>query len=390
MLEDTLKKVLAFLLRFIESPKWKGRIRSFGDRLLRIVGAMTVLSAIATLVATGSDFFTRTVPAIVSNVSRTVLTGSLFLPRLAEHVARESLGYTDICIGDTKVVDLDQDGRASDLIIPISSKEDLEGGRGCGRDDDDTKSVFVVLKETRWSGIWPDYALLHAFYGGGIPTYAETMGSYVLFITAARVNPGYHVFAYANGTLLAFGQYRSQNDAPPNMQVGNRLFLKTVEGFRSFEITALGEARTALMPVRDLVRRNNTVVLIEDEAVLWDHAKADIEKIRADGATFDDSIGDYRPASNSTAECRDLAVFRNGDAISLKGGNAICRGEMDVRPFSQIISSVECDFVGFRTSPQFPWGNVPDPSQAEHLIRCRPAGIDSDPSYEILVRVSAE
>src|SRR5262249_37671519 len=123
----------------------------------------------------------------------------------------------------------------------------------------------------------PKYALLHTF-SLGIPTYFDTMGPFLVATTAARVNPGYHIYAYSKGTLHMFGSFRSSADEAPNLQLGDQLFMKTWDHFRSFEITLSGEAYARLMTAGDIVSRNNTAIIIEDESRMSDEAKAEMKK----------------------------------------------------------------------------------------------------------------
>ena len=80
MLLETLKKIRLILLDRIHNQHWRQQIQTFGDRLIKFVGVTTLLSAIVTLVISGSELVTKTIPGILANVSRSVMLGGTLRP----------------------------------------------------------------------------------------------------------------------------------------------------------------------------------------------------------------------------------------------------------------------------------------------------------------------
>ena len=91
-LEDLLAKFREFLLEHIRNANWRGRINRFGDRLLKMIGMVTLISGIVAFAATGAEFFTKTIPNISAFASRTFLLAGTFRSILAEHIVRADLG----------------------------------------------------------------------------------------------------------------------------------------------------------------------------------------------------------------------------------------------------------------------------------------------------------
>lgn len=388
MLEDTLKKISALLLPRIRNRRWRGYLARFGDRLIRIVGVVTLASAVISLGLAGSEFVTRTIPNIFAAASRTVLLAGTLRPLLLDRIIRDDLGYRGQCVAGDQVVDLDRDGWASDLIVTIHPKETIDNRLACPKQFHGGSAVHLILKEVQWSGWRPKYALLHAF-SVGIPTHFYTTGPFVIGVTAARVNPGYHIYAYHNGALLAFGSYRSSADEAPQLQVGGRLFMKTYDEFMSFEITPAGEARSQRMTAHDIVARNNTAVIIEDESRLSDEAKAAIEKIRAGQSQGWLPVGNYDRPAGADPKC-DFTVFQNAYPIDFKpasDGSSTCTAELNVDLTTQIAVNMPCSFRGFTQSPQFPWGWIFDEREKDHFVSC-PEREDDDESYSYVIRVT--
>jgi len=111
----------------------------------------------------GSAFFTTTIPNIFAASSRAVLLTQTFRPLLFEIALREDLGFVDQCIAEDMVVDLDTDGRASDLIVTLYPVQQIEKGEKCVDQADRSGAVHLVLKEIPWHGWRPKYALLFTF-----------------------------------------------------------------------------------------------------------------------------------------------------------------------------------------------------------------------------------
>jgi hypothetical protein len=388
MVEDTLQKVRAFLLRNVRNHRLRTYIGRFGDRVIRLVGVVTVVSAIVTFALAGSEFFTKTVPKIFAATSRTILLAGTLRPILIDYILRDDLGYQGQCLVKDLVIDLDRDGWASDLIIGISPKEEgADKSLTCSHDDFPRADYALILKELPWSGWRPKYTLLHTF-SSGIPTDFEVMGPFVVITTAAQHYPGYHIFAYGSGTLYALGSYRIAWDEAPNLQVGGRLFIKTTDGYRSFEITPLGQAGTQLMTARDVVARNNAALIIEDGSRMSEDAKTEITKPRDNIGWV--TFGDYAESTGSDSACKELSVFKNGDPLDFKQPSTErpCTAEVKVDLITQIsFTNISCSFSGFTQSPQFPWGWLYDATKSEHEIRCPE---DDRDSYDYVITVKLE
>ena len=407
MLLETLKKIRLILLDRIHNQHWRQQIQTFGDRLIKFVGVTTLLSAIVTLVISGSELVTKTIPGILANVSRSVMLGGTLRPWLLDSLVRNDLGYHDLCIGESKVVDLDEDGRTTDLIVSLYAQHKVDGKPSCAHKadaDEPDYPIFAILKEVRWDGLWPEYTLLHAIRLEIPEARVEVDGRYIVGITSVDAYSAYHVYAYANGALHRLGSFNREIGAATKLQMRSRLFLKTEEGLRSFEIKSDGKAQTHLMTPKDIVTRNNTSIIVEDEANFSDEVKNEVAKIRAREGDVDiDSlptaftpdahlVGDYLVSEETISLCTQHSVFQNGWAIPFKSINpqtSKCVGEIQVKPTTQIVlSNVRCALDGFRESPQFPWGWIADTSKTDHTIRCPHRGNEKNEyRYELKVTV---
>jgi hypothetical protein len=388
MMADNLKKTRDFLLRRIRGKRWRGYILWFSNHLTRIVGLVTIVSAVATFVATGFDFFAVTTPKLFAATSRTLLLAGTLRPLLLGYVMHNDLKYVDQCVARNLVVDLDNDGWASDLIVTIYPKQQVGEALACSGEFEEVSAIHLILKEVPWTGWRPRYSLLHAF-SMGIPTSFHTIGPFVVASTAARINPGYHIFAYSNGALQSFGSFRSMADEEPKLQLGRHLFMRTFNEFMHFELLLSGEPHAEVMTGFDIVRRNNTAIIVEDQRRWSDEAKAAVGRSRAPTSWVD--FGDYSPALISDPGCSDYPVYQNGRPLEFKksaSDKAFCAVELEVDPLNQIASNLACSFKGFVQSPQFPWGWLVDRNAPEHIVRCPDDDDDQEKAdYEIKIVV---
>ncbi|KYK44771.1 hypothetical protein A1D31_35935 [Bradyrhizobium liaoningense] len=323
-----------------------------------------------TLAVTGFEFFTVTTPKLFASTSRYVMLAGTFRPLLVRNVLEKDLGYLDQCIANDRVVDLDSDGWSSDLIVTIYAKQKVGGRIVCSEEFDETSAIHLILKEVPWTGWRPRYSLLHAF-AMGIPTTIDTLGPFVIATTAARVNPGYHIFAYSNAALQSFGSFRSLADEEPKLQMGRHLFMRTIDEFVRFEILPSGEARTEVMTGIDIVTRNNTAIIVEDKRRWSDQVRDAAGSPRPPTNWVD--FGDYQSPSGSDPECSEYAVYQNGYPLTFKksvNGKALCSAELQVAPVNQVVINLVCSYEGVIQSPQFPWGWLIDQKKPKHVVRC--------------------
>ncbi|PIT02843.1 hypothetical protein TSA1_20360 [Bradyrhizobium nitroreducens] len=337
--------------------------------MVAAAGIATIVSALATFAITGSEFFGTTLPKVFSGTSSAILLSGTLRPWLIDRVLVRDLSIVGQCVAWHNIIDLDGDGQASDLALTVFPRRSLQG-KDCSEFRQDPEAVHLVLKETQWKGWRPRYALLQTF-APGIPSIFVTAGPFLLISTAARINPAYHIFAYSNGALLSFGSFRSIADEPAYLQLGRRLYMKTYNEFRGFEVTSTGEAKSTVLSAFDILARNNTALVIEADARIADGAKEANSKAGASGWL---PFGSYSSPEGGQAACSEIVVYKNGEALTFASNQANpgkCVAAITAaNETAQIVANVQCDFEGFTQSRQFPWGWIIDATKPRHFVRC--------------------
>ncbi len=394
MKQEDIEKITKYVLRFVPARSY----RRFIWRTVKLVGkwvaVLAVLSAVLSFALDGTEFIRKKIPQATAIVSKWVLLSEAFRPRLAKHVLENDLAYSNFCIISNQLLDLDNDGDSTDLLIEFNFPDPKSG---CTDRQSAYPAVWVVLKEVAWRDIWPRYTLLRAISleKAGLPMTFQQLGPFLLGGTYGTDFPGYQIFGYAGGVLHSFGYFSpvgslmENPQAIPKAQIGNRLFLHTEQGMKSFEITPLGQFVTRSMSAHEIVEQNNTAFVIEDADKLPQDIRARMKNPKTTGSPLQATR--YTLVETPDAPCTDV-VFVNGVQATFKpekiemgtGDWQQCTSELKVSSVTAIISNVPCNYEGFRRAEQFPWGHIYDPNQSTHTIGCPAEG---DKGYNYVFRV---
>ena len=373
MTEEDAKKIAGYLASLSESARYRATLQRVTRSIAKWLGILALATTVATVVLNGTDFFTKTVPAVVAFMSKQLLLSHVLRPYLIRQVAVD-LGYQMLCVCNHQVIDLDGDREATDLIV-----EFYPSARDCERKDDDV--IYVMLKESEWKGFFPKYTLLRTFSLNSLANHM-TFTKEGAFLVGSVVGPdiaGYVVYGYANGLLHGFGGFQPLGNfvgEPPRGQIGNRLFFATSQGLMSFEVRSNGEFSSTRMSAREIVERNDTALIIEDERMLRP----------TDKVPFANGLRNYTPATQTLPRCFS-EVFNNGQGIVFTERNETdnCVARLKVNRATTIIANVRCKYEGFYQSRQFPWGKVYDPSVSSHSIKCPENDDDGSYQYELII-----
>lgn len=383
-----LWRILASLIWRV-SPRRRRYLYSVAKRIFRAIAAAAVIWSVASILLNGSEFFTDKLPKAVATVSKHLLLAKTLRPILVNRIAKRELAYEHSCIRGSQLLDLDGNGAATDLLIEFRPKRNGRCTEGI-----DFGTAYAVLKETGWSGMWPEYTLLRllspqtyavADVGTDSPMNFQGFGSFLVGSVYGANFAGWIVYGYANGELREFGRYKplgsdeGMESTQPFMQVGSRLFIQTQRDFRMLRITPDGEFIETVMTVEDVVKRNNAAIVL-DSLSNPRLIPAEVPEQEADASR-------YLVSDEVAIEQCGHVVLINGEVAAmapLKDGGTHCGGEVTIAATNQIAPLIVCEFTGFSQSRQFPWGFVPDDS-AIHKIRC-PDNSDAR-GFELNVKV---
>ncbi|KPH05043.1 hypothetical protein CO657_11095 [Rhizobium acidisoli] len=386
--EADIKKIENLILRIVPQPDYRKAIRYIARKIIQGIGLLALVTAIVSFVLNGTELFTKTIPRMSAFVAKRVLLAKTFRPFLIRQIVEEELAYADFCILSKDVADLDEDGEETDLLVkiaPVSEKD-------C-TDTDPLNSVDLILKETGWTNIWPSYALLQTIAREGIGTwpigtdYPVTLsveGPFLIGSIYGTDFPGYAIYGYSSGVLHYFGRFsplgaKVENPQAEPSQIGNRLFLLSEQGMQSFEVTANGDFLQKRLTAREILERNNTALVIEDDNALPADAVT-----AASSSTGGSDPAAYKVANQSASGC-DYIVYANGEGLPFTDKkDEVCEATVAITKTTSIISNVACVFSGFRKSSQFPWGWVYDDTITEHSFKCPDDGNEGSKfRYEI-------
>lgn len=397
MRESDVERIQKFLLGMVDSPRSKVRIRRTTGRFLKVVVVLAIISSVAGFIANGTDFFTRKIPSAASWAFGSVVYSKNFVPLLSERVVAEQLGLGDVCTDRTILADFDQDGKKTDLVIAVNRTVDgVCDGYG-------PSTMYAVFKEIDGTGFWPNYSLLRLIrvsdfgsfsLGSGLPVSFEVYDKFLVATSFGTDFPGHIVFGYANGILHQFGffsplgAHRESPQGAPVLLVGNYLFLPAEEGMMSFSITPTGDFVSRPMTAKDIVARNNSAIVIEDEENFSNETVETIAFVN-NSSTDEDNLGQgYKLGNVENDHCSNI-VFANGEFLDFErvDGETTCSASIEVLIGSVFVSNVPCNYVGFFTTTHFPWGWQPDPASDSHAILCPEDGESDGFSYMITVQI---
>ncbi|APG86819.1 hypothetical protein SAMCCGM7_pB0103 (plasmid) [Sinorhizobium americanum CCGM7] len=398
MNEEDVRKVEAYVLQVVKERDHRKAVRFAAQSVVKWLGVVGVVTALVSLLVNGTEFFTKKIPQAAAFMAKRVFLGETFRPVLIRRVVEQDLLYSDFCIASHQVIDLDGDKEATDLVVELRTP----ASQNCKGDPLPGGVTYVVLKEIQWNRVWPEYTLLRTIvredigawgFGTGYPMTFEAYGPFLLGSIYGTRSPGYAVYGYAAGALYFFGKFwalgslSETEQGEPKSQIGNRLFLPTEEGLMSFEITMGGSFEKKPMSARDIVERNGTALVIEDEIRFTEEVEDAIAE-NANALTDDP----YVPAPQTVEGC-DRKVFLNGRPLIFTGRNqdGLCLAQVSIEQTTSVITNVPCAYRGFRQSGQFPWGWVYDAAASEHAILCPEDGDDDEGDsyqYEITVSVN--
>lgn len=387
-------QVLAPFVRRV-SPRRRLYLYSLIKRMFRVAAGIAVVWSAVSILLNGSEFFTDKLPKALATVSRHLLLAKTLRPILIDRIADRELAYAHLCVRGSERLDLDGDGVTTDLLIEFRPRRD-----GKCTDEIDFGVVYAVMKETGWNSVWPNYTLLRMLtpqsyppveVGIENPMNFQGFGKFLVGSIYAASFTGWIVYGYANGELHEFGRYRplgsddGMESTQPFMQVGSRLFIQTQRDFLMLRITPGGEFIEAVMTIDDVIKRNNTAILLdtltEARVVAQPVSAALVPEAQA-------ATTEYRVDDDKAIEQCGYVLLLNGAEVDMtpRGGEGPrCSGEITVDATAQISPLIICEFTGFAQSRQFPWGYVPD-SSGVHRIRC-PSN-DTRYGFELLVRVA--
>jgi hypothetical protein len=386
------KKLLVFAKHLAKRfPEYRQFVLKIGARVAGWLSAFAILSAGVSLSVNGTEFFTKKIPQAVAFVSKKLLLGGTLRPTLIRRVVDQDLAYSDMCIGPSQTLDLDNDGDSSDLFLELYPKQT----DGACQISGSTDSIYVILKLEGWKGIWPTYTLLRALartaegdWGLSIDysMVFESRGPFLVGSITGTDFTGYSVFGYANGVLHLFGNFRpfgssreiQTEDALPIMQIGNRMFLNTEDAIISLEVTSQGQFVQEQMASLDIVKRHNSALVIE----LFENMP-ETPTLTDTGA----QVQSYARPGKLDPQC-GRHLFANGGFIELKPArtpHVTCEGALSVFPTTVIVSRTPCDFEGFRRTNQFPWGYIYDPEKSSHVMNCPADGDHDGYHYRLMV-----
>lgn len=376
-----------------------------GKVLGRWVAIAAVVSATVSFVLDGTEFINKKLPAAMAFVSKSIFLRETFRPVLVKRAIKTDPAYANLCLESSQVLDLDNDGDATDLLLTLFPR----GGQStCPERNETPDTTYVILKEVAWRGFWPRFSVVRTISRSDIGNFAlgtgyqmtfEQLGPFLFGSIYGTDFPGYAVYGYANGVLQSLGQYRpvgslvANPQAEPRAQIGNRLVLYAEEGMKSFEMTPEGRFITRSLSAYDIVEMNNAALVIEDS----EHMPTElVEKLKAVNGVGPEaaelSAKRYRLLDAPYKDC-DYLVFMNGSQIELKplGGQIkACGGDVVVSLGTVIISNIACEYEGFLKSKQFPWGQVYDPARPKHTIRCPADGDNDDRSINYVLTIKLQ
>lgn len=381
----------------------RSSIMRSGKLVGKWVAIAAVLSATVSFVLDGTEFINRKVPAAMAFLSKSILLRKTFRPLLIEQTVKTDPAYANLCLGESQVLDLDNDGNATDLLLTLFPR----GEQVCPDYNDTPETEYAILKEVEWRGLWPRFATVRTIsrsdlgnfaLGSGYGMTFEQLGPFLFGSIYGTEFAGYAIYGYANGVLQSLGQFRpvgsliENPQAEPRAYIGNRLLLHAEEGLKSFELAPDGRFVTRSLSAYDIVEMNNAALVLEDSDHMDGHF---VEKLKANAKQrepAEKAADRYRLLSYPDTSCNHL-VFMNGSQVDLKRTgrqSEACAADIPVSLGTVIISNMACEFQGFLESGQFPWGKVYDPAQRLHTISCPNDGDHEDGNFDYVLSVGLQ
>jgi len=350
-----------------------------GERTRRLVKRLATWSVVAVVSVTifsfiidGTELFTQRLPALSAILSLKIMLGQTFRSILVKELIYDDLSYDSryICIVSHQLLDLENTGDPSDLLIVLARSPDAGSPGQCGQDFPADQLFYVLLKEIEWKRIWPKYALVSLIRQLELPVIFEGQGPFLVGTTYGTSSAGYIVFGYAHGVLHQYGRY-FELGAREGVQVegstahfsylGKQLFIQTDDGFLNFVITPNGTFEEHRMSSQDIVDQFNAAVVIADTGTL-----------AANGC------------STVTAGGENVTLV-----TSSKQSDSQCVGTITIDPEDVIVTdAIACEYIGLRQTKQFPWGYVFDGSQKAHYFSCPLSDRDKQFDYRINVELN--
>jgi hypothetical protein len=389
------------------------RMRPFRSWILRAgkfvgkwVAIAAIISATVSFVLDGTEFINKKLPAAMAFLSKTVLLRETFRPVLVERVVKKDPGYANLCLEESQVLDLDNDGNATDLLVTFFPR----GERAtCPERNETADTIYVILKEVEWRGFWPRFAVVRTIARSDIGNFAlgsgykmtfEQLGPFLFGSVYGTDFGAYAIYGYSNGVLQSLGQYQpvgsliENPQAQPRAQIGNRLLLYAEEGMKSFELTPEGRFVTRSLSAYDIVEMNNSALVIEDSEKMDTEFVTKLKETKsADAEAADANVRRYKLLSDPHQDCSSLTVFMNGEQIELKPRGEqekICGADILISSGTVIMANVACDYQGFLETKHFPWGQVYDPSQPKHTISCPDDGDNDDSTFQYVLTIKLQ
>src|SRR5262245_13983225 len=145
MKQEDINRITDHILTYVTADSRRQFIIRIAKLTGKWIAILAVISAVVSFVLDGWDFINKKIPTVTSFASKQILLRATFRPVLVERVIREDLAYSNLCTGSVIVMDLDNDGQATDLLIEMypreadsTCEEDRSGG---------SYSSYAVLKE---------------------------------------------------------------------------------------------------------------------------------------------------------------------------------------------------------------------------------------------------
>ncbi|MGH8439426.1 MAG: hypothetical protein ACRERW_10285 [Pseudomonas sp.] len=367
------------------NPTQRQKVHSVGRAVWKAIAVFTLLSGLLSYAVNGTELFTQKIPSAIAAISKYVLLAKTGRPYLLRQLIEKDLALTGRCPGKVLVSDFDADGQSTDLVIELLTLNE-EGS--CTRDLPES-TAYALMKDSPSSNLWPRYTLLRLIarsdignfkLGTGYSLTFEQMGKFLVGSIYGSDSPGWVVYAYSNGQMHEFGRYRPLGSlseiegSEPISQIGDKLFIPTDAGIRSFEITSDGQFKETKLAPKDIVQRNNSALVLEVFSTTPDDAALEDVRVYAT-----DNLKMVASAAFDTCGYWALA---NGVPLALETSASPeprCVGKLEVAPITTVFPMVACNFKGFKQTLQFPWGWTVDPAAQDPSITCPIDGESESP-----------
>ncbi|MXS83293.1 hypothetical protein [Nitrosomonas oligotropha] len=370
---ELIAKISSFFIRHARKEEHKSLIRFRTERLLRWLAGITFVVSAFGLLVDGKDFFAVQVPKFQSYAGKALLLKSSFIERTAKRILENEFGYVLPCIAEVLLVDLDNDGSKTDLVIGLYEASLKERQKGC-RDLQSYPAQYAIVKEVRWDGFWPSYALVKMIaretpgifsVGSGFPLSFSSIGNFLIASPYGTDFVGYQIFGYFDGTISDFGQYwaaggiKEADYTEARLLENNSLIMNLKEGIYRFEFNSNGEPSKQLMTPEAIVEENQSTVVLQQT----------------------DNINE--------SKCQ-WSVMTNGELVEIQYkdtpiGGIHCIGEIYISSLNNIVPLMGCDSAEMTRLRQFPWGYLLNESKADNYLLCDLDGETGEYSYSIKV-----